>query len=164
MTDFEVYGSAALVGAVSGMRSMSAPALIGQLARSGSVAIGHSGIDALSRPVTAHGFTALAIAELVADKLPIIPDRTKPIPLAGRAFTGAVSGAAVCSAKRRSVLWGALIGGAAAIGAAYGMYQVRRQAARKLRVPDFVLGLAEDAAVAAVGWYVASRLRTAEAR
>ncbi|MBV9265289.1 MAG: DUF4126 family protein [Acidobacteriaceae bacterium] len=160
MTDLEVYGSAALVGAVSGMRSMSAPAVLGQLARSGAVAIGHSGIDVLSRPVAAHGFTALAVAEAVADKLPFMPDRTKAISLTGRAITGAVTGAAVCSAKKRPLIWGALIGAAAAVGTAYGMYRLRKRAAKTLHIPNVALGLAEDALVAAAGWCVASRLRT----
>jgi hypothetical protein len=65
-------------------------------------------------------------------------------------------------AKRRSVLAGALIGATAAMGAAYGAHELRRQAARRLRVPDILVAVAEDALVGVAGAALVSRLSSNE--
>ncbi len=157
MTDAQVYGGAVVAGAVAGMRSMSAPAIVSRLAESrlqGSA----DKLAVLHRPTAMKTTAALAIAELIADKLPFMPNRTEPASLAARAVSGALSGAAICSARKRSVLAGALLGTAAAIGMSYGAYQVRKRLHRKLNSPDLVLALAEDAIAASAGVWILRRL------
>jgi uncharacterized membrane protein len=144
------------------MRSLTAPALLSQLAKSGHLLVGHGQIGFLEHPSTANTALALAAAEAVADKLPFMPSRTRPVPLIGRAISGGFTGAAICSSKKRPVWIGAVIGAAAAVGAAYGAYELRRRAVKKLNAPDAVLALAEDAVVAAMGFVAVSRLRRAE--
>jgi uncharacterized membrane protein len=158
MRNLEIYAGAALLGVLAGMRSMAAPATLGQLSRKGALA----GVDGPLALVTSSRYvpatSVLAIGELIADKLPFTQNRTAARPLLGRALTGAFSGAVVCSAKKRSVLAGALIGGAAAVGAAYGAYELRKQAVRQLHLPDTVVALAEDALVGATGAALVTRL------
>jgi uncharacterized membrane protein len=96
---------------------------------------------------------------LVADKLPVTPNRTAAGPLLGRALAGGIAGGMLFSAHKRSAAAGSLIGAAAALGAAFGAFSLRRRAARKLRVPDLVIALAEDAVVGAIGITLTSRLR-----
>ena len=158
MRDIEVYAGAALLGALAGMRSMAAPAVLGQLSRRGALDEVAGPLALVTKPGFAAVSGAMALGEFVADKLPFTPNRTAAGPLLGRAFTGGISGAVVCSAKRKSVLLGALIGAAAAVGAAYGAYQLRKQVVASVHLPDAVIALAEDAVVGGLGIALTSRL------
>ncbi len=145
------------MGAMSGMRSMSAPAVLGKISRNG-------GLEGSSGPlgfIHSAGFMpvsgALAVGELIADKLPFIPNRTAAGPLLGRALMGAFSGAVVCSARKRSWLIGALLGGGAAVGAAYGAYQLRKRIGENLNVSDPLIALGEDLIVGSMGAALTAR-------
>ena len=162
MNDAQIYAGAALLGAMSGMRTMSATVAISQLVKSGVAPIQHAGIDLLNQPIAARATAFLAVAEAVADKLPFIPKRTQSFALFGRAFTGAISGAALSSSRKRSLLVGGLLGAIGAVGAAYATYELRKAATRNLHVPNALAGIAEDALVASSGWLIASRLRSLE--
>ena len=161
MTDARVYAGAVLVGAAAGLRSFTAPAVVSELARSRALAAEVEGLQFVRRPAIAHTITALAIGEAIADKLPFIPNRTDAVPLIGRAVTGGLSAAAVCSSNRRSPIWGALLGAVSAVGAAYAAYELRRRASKALCLPDAVIAIAEDALAVTSSWAVVSRLGTA---
>jgi uncharacterized membrane protein len=158
MKDIEVYAGAALIGAVAGMRSMAAPAVLGQLSRKGAL----DGVTGALTVVTSPSFPiasgVFALAELVADKLPMAPNRTAAGPLLGRALTGGISGAVICSARKRSAWLGALLGAAAAVGAAYAAYEIRKRVSENLNIPNTLAGLAEDAIVGSLGMALTSRL------
>ena len=118
--EVNAYWAAALLGTLAGMRSMAPAAILGQLSRKGALS-GVTGTLALvSQPGVMRMTNLLALGELLADKLPITPNRTAVGPLLGRVFTGAITGAIICSAKKKSVWAGALIGASAAVGAAFG--------------------------------------------
>jgi uncharacterized membrane protein len=159
MNDAEVYAGATLVGALSGVRSMSPTAMLSQFGNTHSGPQRKAGIEFLNHPFAARTMTGLAIAEAVADKLPLLPKRTQSFSLLGRAITGAISGAALSSSKKRSLLFGGLVGAAGAIGAAYATHELRRLATKNYHVPNPVAGLVEDALVVTSGWLIASRLR-----
>ena len=89
--------------------------------------------------------TALAIGELVVDKLPFAPNRTEPFSLAVRALSGGLSAGALCAANRKLVVAGAVVGGVAAIAGAFAGYQARRQLRERLRWNDKAIAVAEDA-------------------
>ena len=162
MRDFEVYAGAALLGALAGMRSMAAPAVLGQLSRKGALDDVADGLSLVTRPSFSSLANVLAAGEFIADKLPVTPNRTAVGPLLGRAFTGGISGAVVCSAKRRSPWIGALVGAAAAVGAAYGAYDLRRRAGPKFHVSDTVVAVAEDVLVGSMGAALTSYLGHSE--
>lgn len=152
MTDAQVYAGSAVLGAVSGMRSMAAPAIVSRLASSGVLPIGESQIGFLKNPTTAKTTAILAAGEALADKLPFIPNRTKAFPLVARAISGAVSGAAFSRGKKRSALFGALCGMAAAVGATYGAFKLRQLAGKRLQIPDTIAAVTEDALVATTAY------------
>lgn len=160
MTDAQIYAGAAAMGALAGMRSMSAPAMVSQVAKAGQMAMGHPELDFLHSPKTAYAMTALAVAEVIADKLPFMPKRTEAPALVGRAIAGGLSGAAILSSKRKSPIWGAVAGAAGAIAAAYAFYHLRRVARDDWHVPDAVAALVEDAIVAGGGMLVLSKVRS----
>ena len=146
------YFKAIRVGAMAGMRSMSAPAFVSDhLSRNESEALADSPLKFLGRPRTASVLRIAAAGEMVADKLPIIPDRISPGPLAGRAASGALCGATLFRADGRRAVDGAVIGSVSAVVSAFAFYYLRRSLARTTIVPDALLGVAEDALVIAVG-------------
>jgi uncharacterized membrane protein len=152
MTDAQVYAGSAVLGAVSGMRSMAAPAIVSKLAGSGLLPIEESQMGFLTKATTGKTTAVLALGEMLADKLPFAPNRTKAGPLVARAVSGAMSGAAFSTGKKRSALLGALFGMAAAIGATYAAFKVRQMAGERLPVPDTIVAVAEDALVATTGY------------
>jgi len=162
MTDAQVYTGAALMGAAAGMRSMSAPAVVSHLVRSGPVAAGNRELALLSQSATAKSIAAAAIGELIADKLPFLPKRTKAPSLVWRALTGAFSGAAICASRKRSGWTGALLGASAAVGASYGVYELRRWAGERFNLPDPIVAIGEDLLVAGCAALVLSSLRSRE--
>lgn len=152
MTPARVYSGAAIAGAVAGMRSMAAPAVVSKLQHEGIVGADNPVLRVLSSPVTGIIATSLAVGEAIADKLPFMPDRTILPSIALRAVSGGLSGAAICVSKRKPVVWGVLLGAAAAVGATYAAHALRKQITRKLHVPDALVALAEDALVASAGY------------
>ena len=103
----------------------------------------------------------LAVGEALADKLPFMPNRTDPPAVAARAVSGGLSGAAICSSAKRSMLAGALIGAAAAVGATFGAYKLRKWAGEHSHLPHPLIAILEDATVAGCGLLVLSAMRTA---
>jgi uncharacterized membrane protein len=158
MGDTEVYAGAAAIGAVAGLRSMTAPALISHLTRS-ALDSERSKLDFLNSMVSMRTTLVLAVGELIADKLPFVPARTKAPSLIIRAVSGGLSGAALCSAKKRSWFAGALIGAGAAIGASYAAYELRKRAGRHFHLPDPVIAIVEDGIAAGAGALVLSTMR-----
>jgi uncharacterized membrane protein len=119
----------ALVGVIAGMRSSSAPALVGQIRahknRNGSK--------------TKNVLGALFVGELIADLLPFMPARTKPFSLLARMVSGA-SSAARLDADRREKLRAALLGAAGALGASFLFYQLRKGLGHRYDIPDRLAG------------------------
>jgi len=97
----------------------------------------------LARDMVAVTLSAMALGEIVADKLPGIPDRVSPAPLFGRGFLGGVVGALVAGGDDRAL--GAAVGVAAAVVGTYAGWFLRREAVRVTTLPDAALAMGEDA-------------------
>lgn len=150
---------AAALGAIAGMRSFSAPAFLSHhLAQEGRRA-GGSAERLLASRQSERVLKLLAGGEMLADKLPFIPARIEPLPLAGRALVGAVTGAALARHVKRSRVAPALAGAATAILSAYAFYYLRREAGRRYSLPNTVAGLAEDLLVVVLGSRLLSSIR-----
>ena len=132
------------LGAVAGVRSMSAPALLSRAASRGDI----GGIEGtpfafLASPRAARILTVLAVGEALADKLPFSPDRISPPGLIGRMASGALVGAALFAAAERRTTLGAGLGLLAA-AASYPSYYLRVKTQEKLGAPNWAVGLVED--------------------
>jgi uncharacterized membrane protein len=88
---------------------------------------------------------ALAVGELLADKLPVAPPRTIPPALLFRALSGGYCGRAAADGSAGERLYGTLAGVLGAIAASYGGLVVRAAVVRLSRLPDPLVALAEDA-------------------
>ena len=143
-----------LIGLFAGLRSLTAPATTAWAA--------HLGWLKLERPLSVIGsvpsvviLTVLAVAELVADKLPKTPSRTSPPGLIARIVMGGLAGACVAAGGAQSALLGALLGAVGGVIGCFGGYQARTRLVKALRVPDIYVALLEDiVAVAGCLWIV----------
>jgi uncharacterized membrane protein len=134
------------IGIVAGLRSMTAPAVVAWGASLGWLPLENTPLAFLGSPVARYVFLVLMLLELVADKLPFTPSRKQPGPFVGRLLTGGLSGAAVAAGMGQSLALGALAGGLGAVAGTVGGYRARTGLVAALRVPDYVVALAEDAA------------------
>lgn len=133
------------IGIVGGLRSLTAPAVVGWAARLHRLDLRDSRLAWLASTVAVYAVSALGIGELVVDKLPFVPDRTSPVPLVVRIFSGAICGAALCISANRLIVQGTVLGGLGAVNGACGGFHVRRLLAARLKISDVGIALAEDA-------------------
>jgi uncharacterized membrane protein len=146
-----------LIGAVAGLRSLAAPAVVAWAAH-------RNWIDLHSSPLSFMGSTAAialfafgAVGELIADKLPSTPSRLKPPGLIARIVLGGLSGAAVAASTSQSMALGAVPGAAGGIAGAFAGYEARTRLVRALGVPDFFVACLEDAVAIGGGLLIVSR-------
>jgi len=99
--------------------------------------------------------SVLAIGELIADKLPMIPKRTAPAPLMARVVTGGLCGACLCAAVGKSLLAGTLLGGMGGILGAFLGYRIRRRL--DLNIKDLVVAVCEDLVAVGLALFLVSR-------
>ncbi|HEX4651995.1 MAG TPA: DUF4126 family protein [Granulicella sp.] len=95
-------------------------------------------------------FTLLAVAELVADKLPKVPNRTAPGPLLARLVFGGLVGAVASTGLSGSAFEGAFLGAMGALLGAFGGYLVRKYLVQWSGRPDWNLAVIEDASAVVI--------------
>ena len=127
------YGREVAMGAVCGLRTFTGPAIVAEGA----------GRNALM---------LLAAGELIADKLPFMPNRTDAPGLAARFISGAFCGVAItgrraCPRSRSERILSGIVGGTAALAAAYAGYQYRKH----VKLPPLAAALLEDAVAVGAG-------------
>ena len=157
MNPTQVLLLAFLVGVIGGLRTMTAPAVVAWAANRHWLNLLSSTLAFMGSTAAVAVFTLLALGELVVDKLPSTPNRTRLLGLIGRSVFGGLSGAAVAAAGAQSIAPGAVLGVAGAIVGAFAGYEVRKRLVRALKVPDFVIALLEDAVAIGGGLLIVSR-------
>jgi uncharacterized membrane protein len=145
------------IGIVSGMRSLTAPAVTAWAAHRNWLNLAGTRLAFMGSTAAVAIFTVLAIVELIADKLPSTPSRTAPVGLIARFVSGALSGACVGVSAGQSFAPGALLGAAGGLAGAFAGYQWRTHLVEALKVPDFVIALVEDAIAIGGGLFIVSR-------
>jgi uncharacterized membrane protein len=134
-----------LLGVVTGMRSMTAMAVLCWFAYRGDLSLDGTWASWAAKLVTAIIFTVLAVGELVADKLPKTPNRTAPGPLLVRVVVGGLVGAIVAAGLDGSEFEGVILGVGGALIGSFGGYLVRREIVLRLNSKDWQVALVEDA-------------------
>ena len=105
------------LGAAAGLRSMTPPAVVAWAGRLGHLDLEPTPLAFLGSAALAWLLAAAALGELVADKLPFTPSRTRPGPLVARLVTGTISGAALAAGAGGSLSGGAIAGALGALAA-----------------------------------------------
>ena len=146
-----------LIGCVCGLRSMTGPAVVCWGAHLGWLHVDGTRMAFLHNSISLVVFTLLAIGELVADKLPIIPSRITPGPLVVRFLAGALCGVALAFAGSGAWLPGALVGGIGGVLGSYAGYYARRALTTGRGLPDMLVALLEDLVAIGGGLLIVSR-------
>ncbi len=145
-----------LIGLVAGSRSMTPLAAVSLAARRRRLPRGNGAPHILDTGLAGAGAVALAVGELLGDKMKSAPDRIVPAGMAARLVTGGLAGAALAPRDRRGL--GVALGAAGAVLSAYLTYDLRMRALR--RWGQTATGLVEDAlVVGATSWIMAGAAR-----
>jgi uncharacterized membrane protein len=157
MTSSQVLLLSLLIGVVSGLRSLAAPAVVAWAAHRNWLNLHNTALSFMTSTAAVVIFTLLALVELTTDKLPSTPSRLKPPGLIARILLGGLSGAGVAVSGAQSIVLGAVLGVVGAVAGAFAGHEVRARLVRVLKVPDLVIALLEDAVAIGGGLFVVSR-------
>ena len=146
-----------LLGVAGGSRSMLAPAAVSRAVRAGALRVEGTPLAFMEGRNLNRLLIGLAVAELVADKLPMTPSRKAAAGLAVRVATGALVGAAVGADARRAPL-GALLGMAGAVVGTEGGAAFRSWLA-SLFDQDLPAAVIEDLITFALIGFVSSKIK-----
>ncbi len=149
-----ILALAFLLGAVAGLRSMTAPAVVAWAAHVGPLQLEGTPLALLASASARYLLLAAMIGELVADKLPFTPNRTRAGPFVGRLISGALSGGALAAGVGQSLVAGAVAGALGAAAGTLGGFRGRTGLVRALGTPDYVVALAEDAVAVGTALFV----------
>jgi uncharacterized membrane protein len=139
-----IFVCAFLIGVIAGLRSMTAPAVVSWAARLRWLHVENTPLAFMGFTVTPYILSALAIGELIADKLPKTPSRKMPGPFIGRIVTGALSGATLGAAVQAPI--GGLVAGAVGgVAGTLGGYEFRARLVGAIGGNDLPIALLEDA-------------------
>jgi uncharacterized membrane protein len=147
-----------LTGVVTGLRSLTGPAVTSWAAHLGWLSLIGTPMRFMSSIITVTIFTLLAVVELAADQLPSTPARTAPVGLSARVLMGGLCGATVGVAGGESIAMGIVVGVLGGIAGAYGGYYARTRAVKALGVPDVVIAVIEDIVAIGGGLLALSRM------
>lgn len=134
-----------MLGFVTGLRTMTPMAVLCWFAHTGNLPLDGTWAEWASKLPAAIIFTVLAIGELVADKLPKIPNRINPVPLGTRLFFGGLMGAIVAAGLNGSGLEGGLLCVLGALTGAFCGYYCRKEIVARVQYKDWQVAVVEDA-------------------
>jgi uncharacterized membrane protein len=132
------------IGVIAGLRSLTAPALVSWAAHLGWLDLSGSWMSFLGSWTAIIILSSLALAELVADKLPKTPKRTNPAPLVFRAIAGGFSSMAICASAHQPLVIGTILGALGSIAGAFAGYEIRHRLVEAFGLPDFGVAVVED--------------------
>ena len=150
------YVLAFLMGVVTGLRSLTAPAAVSWAARLGWLHLENTWMAFLGYAATPYIVSLLAVGELINDKLPKTPSRKAPAPFIGRIVIGAFCGA-VLGAASQSMIGGVIAGSIGAVAGTLGGYEFRARLA-KAAGKDLPIALLEDAIAVAGAFLIVTQV------
>jgi uncharacterized membrane protein len=133
-----------LLGVVTGLRSMTAMAVLCWFAYRGDLSLDGTWASWAAKLVTAIIFTVLALGEFAADKWPKASNRTAIGPLFARVVLGGLVGSIVAAGLNGSEFEGVILGVGGALIGAFGGFLIRREVVLRLGCKDWPVALVED--------------------
>jgi uncharacterized membrane protein len=134
-----------LLGVVTGLRTFTPMAVLCWFAYLGHLPVDGTWASWTAKLASVVVFTLLAAGEYIADKLPNIPNRTSPGPLAARLIFGGLIGAIVAAGLDGPGFEGGILGVAGALVGAFGGFLIRREIVQQRGGKDWPVALVEDA-------------------
>jgi uncharacterized membrane protein len=139
-----VYLFALLIGVVCGLRTFTAPAVISWAACLGWLHLRGSPLAFLGARVTPYILTAVALVELVFDKLPNTPSRKAPTGFTARIASGALCGTALALSGGGAWFVGLIAGVAGAVVGTLGGAEARSRLVKATGGRDWPIAVLED--------------------
>lgn len=157
MSKSAVIWNAAGFGIIAGMRSSSAPALLSNhFCKHQRPSLQNSKWKWFCSKRASNILSVMAAGEVLADKIPSIPDRISPPGLAGRALSGALAGAVLNKAEGGKTPLAPWVGAAVAVAATFASFYARKELSRK--IADGKIAMIEDLIVYGIGGLLVSNL------
>jgi uncharacterized membrane protein len=147
-----------LLGVSTGLRSFTPLAVTAWFARLGKLPVEGTWASWIAHPASVGLLTTAALGEYIGDKLPSTPNRTAPIPLAGRLVLGSLVGAILATAFRRPLAGGVALGALGAAAGTYGGFYARRGLTKDVGLPDLPVAITGDATAITLAIRSLSRL------
>ncbi|WP_260735809.1 DUF4126 domain-containing protein [Tunturiibacter lichenicola] len=134
-----------LLGVVTGMRTMTAIAILCWFAHVGHLPVEDTWAFWSAKLVTAIVFSVFALGEYIVDKLPKTPNRTAPFPLIARLVFAGLVGAIVAAGLNGSGVESVILCIGGALVGAFAGFLIRREIVIRLNSKDWPVALVEDA-------------------
>ena len=145
-----LFLAALLIGFATGLRTFTPMAFISWVSVWGWLPLGGSRLHFLGTETGAMLVTALAVFELIIDKLPVTPPRTAKGPLGGRILIAIFAAASLALGMGSAWIVPAMGGAVAAVGGAFAGFYYRTSLTKITKLPDIVFALIEDVATVAL--------------
>lgn len=139
-----IHAIAFLIGVVTGLRSMTAPAALSWAARLGWIPLEGTPLAFLGYAPMPYILSLFAAGELIADKLPKTPSRKSAVGFTARIVVGAMCGAAL-GASRGVLAIGLAEGALGAVVGTFAGYEFRARLVKATGGKDLPIALLEDA-------------------
>jgi uncharacterized membrane protein len=133
-----------LLGVTTGLRAMTPMAVLCWFAYLGYLPLEGTWAAWMASVAAVATFTVLALAEVVADKLPRTPDRITLGPLTARLVLGGLIGSIAATAMAGPGLEGVLLGVVGAALGAFAGFMIRRDVVERTGCADWKVGVVED--------------------
>jgi len=147
-----------LIGAVSGLRALTPPAVVCWGAWLGWLHFAGTGLGFIDHTVTLVIFSLLALGEIVNDKLPKTPARTSVAGIIPRVLFGGCCAAALAVSASGNLIVAVILGVIGALAGTFAGYNVRHALVTRANLPDLGVALVEDLVAIAGGFLIVSRL------
>lgn len=151
-------GTVVALGALAGARSMLPLMVVSRALETRRAASLPRPLSSLGSPLAKNILALAALLELIGDKLPGIPARIAPLPLAGRALSGGAAAFVIAHRSGRNLALLTALGAACAVAGALGSYWLRKDATERLASSSARTGLFEDAVLLIGARGIARRL------
>jgi uncharacterized membrane protein len=133
-----------LLGFVTGLRAMTAIAVVCWFGYIGHLPVHHSWAHWTTLLPSTIVFTIFAFGEYIGDKLPKTPPRTAPVGLIARLVFGGLVGAIAATALKGAPIEGILLGALGALLGTFIGYHIRKDIVDRTQLPDWVVAVCED--------------------
>jgi uncharacterized membrane protein len=132
-----------LIGVVSGLRSMAAPAAVSWAVQLKYLSTSETWLAFLGFRWTPWFLSVAALGEMISDKLPFTPSRKTAVPFSARIVSGALCGGAI-GATLGNLYLGLAFGAAGAVAGTLGGYAARTGLVRATGGRCLPIALLED--------------------
>jgi uncharacterized membrane protein len=154
MTQSQIILGLLAIGVLTGLRAMTPIAVLCWVTVLGRIPTAHGWMSFIANKISVGVFTFAAIGELIGDKLPNTPSRTKLPGVAARIVFGALCAMILACTAGFPTYLAAILGAAGGIAGTYAGWFLRTRIVAALHCPDWPVALAEDAMAIAGSCFV----------